>query len=244
MIRKAVILNSGTGSRMGSLTADQPKCLVEVAENETILQRQLEALENLGFREVLITTGPFEEKIKEHLAGKFSGFELTYVNNPRYAETNYIYSLLLAGPIIEQDILLLHGDLVFEEAVLEKILCSEHDNAVLVNPFVKLPDKDFKAEIENGRVRKIGIDLFSRQSVFLVPIYKLSRETFSRWLEEMKAFQEKGRLKVYAENALNNLLGELTLHPVEFKDEFCTEIDDLEDYEKVKAYLAGLRRNH
>jgi len=51
-------------------------------------------------------------------------------------------------------------------------------------------------------------------------------------------------LKVYAENALNNLLGELTLHPVEFKDEFCTEIDDLEDYEKVKAYLAGLRRNH
>ena len=38
---KALILNSGKGSRMGNLTKDHPKCMTELASMETILSRQL-----------------------------------------------------------------------------------------------------------------------------------------------------------------------------------------------------------
>jgi len=238
-MKKVVILNSGTGSRMGSLTADKPKCLVEISREDTILTRQIKALLSCGLDDILITTGPFEDNIKEHLAGRFNNATISYVNNPRYEDTNYIYSLLLAGDLINEDFILMHGDLVFDRSVLKKLLVSNHSNAVLVNPYIELPEKDFKAELKNGRVKRIGIDIFSEGSVFLVPIYKLTPATFSAWLEEMKRFAEKGELKVYAENALNKLLGDLTLHPVEYREEFCTEIDDLEDLSKVRRYLAG-----
>ena len=40
-LMKALILNSGTGSRMGDLTRTHPKCMTEIGGGETILSRQL-----------------------------------------------------------------------------------------------------------------------------------------------------------------------------------------------------------
>ena len=45
---KAIILNSGTGSRMGDMTKESPKCLTELRENETILRKQIEILKDRG----------------------------------------------------------------------------------------------------------------------------------------------------------------------------------------------------
>ena len=36
---KALILNSGKGSRMGDLTKTHPKCMTEIASMETIISR-------------------------------------------------------------------------------------------------------------------------------------------------------------------------------------------------------------
>ena len=41
---KALILNSGMGTRMGDLTENGPKCLVELEDGTTILDRQLSIL--------------------------------------------------------------------------------------------------------------------------------------------------------------------------------------------------------
>ena len=57
---KALILNSGTGSRMGILTSNHPKCMTEISNKETILSRQLKQLLEVGINEVVITTGPFD----------------------------------------------------------------------------------------------------------------------------------------------------------------------------------------
>ena len=54
---KALILNSGTGSRMGILTSEHPKCMTEVSLTETIVSRQLRMLSEAGIREVVMTTG-------------------------------------------------------------------------------------------------------------------------------------------------------------------------------------------
>ena len=51
---KALILNSGTGSRMGVLTSEHPKCMTEVSPNETILSRQLNQLVDFGVKEVVL----------------------------------------------------------------------------------------------------------------------------------------------------------------------------------------------
>lgn len=240
---RVIILNSGTGSRMGTLTETGPKCLVEIGGGETILGRQLKILESFSLKDILITTGPFEEKIEQYLKSRSGDLSVRLVNNPAYERTNYIYSLILAGDYLQteapEEVILLHGDLVFERSVPGKLLAAGHRDAVLTNPAVELPEKDFKAVIEGGLVKKIGVELFGENCVFLIPFYRLSGPTFRAWLEEMERFRARGELKVYAENALNNLLPELELQPVELDHEFCMEIDDPGDLERAKNYLAG-----
>ncbi len=242
-MKMAVILNSGTGSRMGELTKTQPKCLVEITGTETIISRQVKSLQEAGIDKILITTGPFSEMLEAYLKRHFEKVNFSFVHNPRYEETNYIYSLLLAADNIlgalgaGDQLILLHGDLVYDRAVSEKLLKTPFSDAVLTNPQVSLPEKDFKAEIKGGRVKKIGVEVFGEACVFLIPFYKLTRKSFAAWVDQMKNFEKEGRLKVYAEDALNNILNELVLHPVPLRNEFCTEIDDEEDLAKVKRYL-------
>ena len=51
---KALILNSGLGTRMGVLTSEHPKCMTEISPTETILSRQLRQLCSVGIREAVI----------------------------------------------------------------------------------------------------------------------------------------------------------------------------------------------
>ena len=224
---------------MGSLTAGRPKCLVEIAGDETILSRQVRLLQSCGLGRVLVTTGPFAGQIEGYLARLYPGLQVEYVQNPLYESTNYIYSLLLAKEHLQEEILLLHGDLVFEESVLQKLLGAAFENAVLVNRTAALPEKDFKGRVEGGLVKQIAVDIFDERCAFLMPLYKLSREGIGRWLKEMESFERAGNLGVYAENALNNLLGDFPLHAVYFEEELCMEIDTPEDLERARGLLAG-----
>ena len=47
---KALILNSGMGSRMGVLTSEHPKCMTEISGRETILSRQLSQIDRKSTR--------------------------------------------------------------------------------------------------------------------------------------------------------------------------------------------------
>ena len=64
---KALILNSGLGSRMGKYTQASPKCMVPLLGEETIVARQLQMLSEAGITEVVMTTGPYEELLKKHI---------------------------------------------------------------------------------------------------------------------------------------------------------------------------------
>ena len=119
---RALILNSGRGSRMGPLTSQQPKCLTTLSAQETILSRQLRLLAEAGVQDVVVTTGYLKEQVETGC--RASGFpgRITFVHNPDYETTNYIYSICLAKDLLDDDILLLHGDLVFEPQALDSLL--------------------------------------------------------------------------------------------------------------------------
>ena len=93
LIMKAIILNSGLGKRMGPLSRHNPKCLIEISQDETILSRQIRILSQNGINSIIMTTGPFENKIKKYVAQHFPSLNIEYVKNPKYATTNYLYSL-------------------------------------------------------------------------------------------------------------------------------------------------------
>lgn len=234
---KAIILNSGQGKRMGDLVRDIPKCLVELGTGETILYRQVEALRNAGINEVVLTTGPFAEKIEHYLQTHFPQLNFIFIPNPRYQETNNIYSMHLLADRVEDDVLIMHGDLVFDYKLLKEFLDSDLEDAVLVHPEMELPVKDFKGYIQNGLVRQIGVDLLGQDCFFLMPMYRLQKKSFRKWLEAINEFIGEGKENAYAEEALNEVLNEVSLYPFYYRNEICFEIDDLQDLAKVNELL-------
>ena len=90
---KALILNSGLGHRMGVLTSEHPKCMTEISAKETILSRQLAMIKEAGIKEVVITTGYYDEILVQYCDELDLGLDITFVNNPEYDKTNYICSI-------------------------------------------------------------------------------------------------------------------------------------------------------
>lgn len=239
---KAVILNSGMGSRMGVLTSEHPKCMTEIAANETILSRQLRQLKDAGITQVVMTTGLFDDVLVRYCHGLDLGLDITFVNNPRYRETNYIYSLFCAQEAASgDDVLLMHGDLVFENTALDAVLACEN-SCMAVSSSLPLPQKDFKAVVKEGVIRQIGIDCFD-SALAAQPLYKLLKQDWSAWQEAIARFCQEGSTSCYAENALNGLLGtQVSLYPLDIRDMLCAEIDNAEDLAAVSKRVEEVSR--
>ena len=232
---KALILNSGMGSRMGVLTSEHPKCMTEISPRETILSRQLTQLSEAGVKQAVITTGLFEQVLKDYCASLDLPLEYTFVHNPDYRITNYIYSIYLAREVLDDDILLMHGDLVFENEVLDRALASE-TSCMTVSTTLPLPEKDFKAVLRDGKVMKVGVNFFE-DAAAAQALYRLKRDDWKKWLNEIEAFVDGGKLTVYAEEALNALDGAADIAALDVRDLLCAEVDDPQDLAVVSRRL-------
>lgn len=232
---KALILNSGLGSRMGDITKTHPKCMTPLNNHDTILSRQLKMLVASGITEVVITTGPFPKLLGSYCKRLRLPLHYSFVNNPDYAQTNYIYSIYLARKVLQDDILLMHGDLVFSADVLGKVLKYEY-SCMTVSSTVPLPEKDFKAVLDGQRIKKVGIEFFE-QALTAQPLYKLYKINWMIWLANIVKFCEAGQVKCYAENAFNEVSNQCLINGLDVKDELCNEIDNLEDLKTIKERL-------
>ena len=234
---KVILLNAGMGKRLGYLTKNNPKCLIKINDKDTILDYQLKNLIKSNLKEIIMPTGYFEEKIKNHVKINYPTLNIQYVNNPIYYKTNYIYSIYLLKNIIDDDVILLHGDLIFSKILLEEIINSKDINIVLVNKEIKPPKKDFKALIIDEKIIQIGVNISGSNRAFLAPLFKLTKQFFNTWLNQIEKFINKNQVNCYAEDALNEILNKVILKPFYFTNQICKEIDDIKDLELIKKYL-------
>ena len=229
---KALILNSGMGTRMGQYTKEHPKCMTDLLNGETILSRQLRLLERAGVRDVVITTGHFRDVLIDYCNSLGLSLDYTFVHNAVYDKTNYIYSIYCARDVLhDQDIIMLHGDLVFEESVLRDVLAFDN-SCMKVSSTLALPEKDFKAVIDNGIVKKVGVEFFEN-AMEAQAMYKLNKAEWQMWLDKICEFCETDRRSCYAEKALNEITDDCTVYAYDVKDRLCAEIDTPEDWETV-----------
>ncbi len=231
---KALILNSGLGHRMGVLTSEHPKCMTEISGKDTILSRQLKLIEEAGITEVVMTTGYYNEILVNYCHSLGLSLHYTFVNNPIYDKTNYIYSIYCAKEVLEgDDIVLMHGDLVFEQGIFEDVVNSPI-SCMTVSSTLPLPEKDFKAVIKDGCITAVGIEFFT-DALSAQPLYKLTAKDWKVWLDKICEFCESGNRKCYAENAFNQVSDECKIYPMDVKDALCSEIDTPEDLAVVSA---------
>lgn len=120
-VGRAILLLAGRGRRLGALTADRPKCMVEV-NGEPILGRMLRLLASSDVGEAVLVVGYREDQVRAFAGDRFEGMDVRYVVNERHSETNTAYSLWLARRYLDRDLFLLEGDIVFEASALARLL--------------------------------------------------------------------------------------------------------------------------
>ncbi len=233
---KAIILNSGMGTRLGELTANNPKSLVNLNDEETICSRAISILSQFGIDEYVITTGYLDNLLKDYLLEKFPTLNFKFVHNPVYDRSNYIKSIDLIDEI-DDDVILLHGDLVFTKETALKIINSDK-SSVVIDTTIKIPKDDFKAKVVDNKIKYIGVDYFEDDAVACQAFYKLSNDDWNVWKVRINEFCSNGNVDVYAENALNELFDEdFCIYALDLKGDLCMEVDTKEDLAKIRDVL-------
>ena len=121
---RAVILAAGFEPQLMPLIQDRPKTMLEV-KGRTILDRQVTALHACGVQDVTVVRGYQKDRVAA--AG------VRFVDNDRFAETGELYSLLRAREALGGPFLFLYGDIIFEPAILARLLASRADVALVVD---------------------------------------------------------------------------------------------------------------
>jgi len=121
---KAIFIAAGEGSRLGNLTKDLPKPLVDV-NSKSIIERQISLLRKNNVNDIVVVTGYKKEK--------FTFKNIEYVHNPNFREQEQTGSLMAARSKIAGDVLIMFGDILFEEIILQQILNSKGDIVIAVD---------------------------------------------------------------------------------------------------------------
>jgi histidinol-phosphate/aromatic aminotransferase/cobyric acid decarboxylase-like protein/choline kinase len=133
---RAIILAAGYARRMRPLSDATHKTLLHVA-GKTIIGRIMDGLIANGIRETAIVTGYRAEELTACLRAEYPDYNFRFIYNSRYRETNNIHSLALAFEQfpLDQGILLIESDLIFEPSVLTRLLRSPHKDVALVDHY-------------------------------------------------------------------------------------------------------------
>jgi choline kinase len=236
---KALILAAGKGTRMPEYTNKHPKALVPV-KGIPVLERILDSLLKTDVRDVVITTGHFADQIESFVASqkKYEDLHITFSFNPDFATTNYITSMWTAKKDLKgDDVVLFHGDMVFDQKILDGILSSK-TSAVCIREGGELPQKDFKGRLKNGRVTEIGVNVWGDDVHACMPIYKWLAADFDAWMTEIGKLVAAGDTKSYAEKAFNAISDQIVLKPFIYTiNDLCMEVDTMEDVKLAESLL-------
>jgi len=181
---KAVLLAAGEGVRLLPITATRPKHLIKVA-GKPILQYCLEAVKNAGIDEVIIVTHYMGEAIREYFSeGEKLGLRISYVEQKAVLGTGNAASV--AEPYIDDDFVLIYGDLLFGKDVVKTVLQSYtrgKTSVVMGVVPVDKPESYGIIEEDNKRVKRIVEKPAAKQApsnLANAGIYVFSREVFDK----------------------------------------------------------------
>ena len=133
---KAIILVAGMGTRLKPLTDNTHKCLTEV-NGKAIIVNALKHLDSIGVDETILVIGYLGDQIKKRIGDKFGNMKISYIENPIYNKTNTSYSLWVALKDLEvvDRLLVLEGDVFFEEQLLINFLSDDFSTSTVVQKY-------------------------------------------------------------------------------------------------------------
>jgi phosphoenolpyruvate phosphomutase len=120
----AVIAAAGFEKQLLPLIEDKPKCLLDI-KGKTILDRQIAALNECDIKDIALVRGYKKEAVTLP--------NIRYYDNDQYESTGELFSLFCAENELKGRTIVLYGDIIFDTAVLDKLLKSPADISIVVD---------------------------------------------------------------------------------------------------------------
>lgn len=223
MIKQAVIMAGGLGSRFGNRTKEMPKGFIEI-DGIAMVERSVQKLIASGVEEIIIGTGHCNEYYDE-LAKKYPCIKT--VKNENYKNTSSMGTLEVCAPLVKGDCFLLESDLLYDSIGLFVLDNDERKNVILASGKTNSEDEVYLSCDENGILTGVSKVKEEIQNIAgeLVGISKVSKE----FLNEMVKFYDSTRnenAKIDYEKVFLNLAKENAIYVRKNEYYAWTEIDD------------------
>ncbi len=245
---KAIILAAGIGNRMKPLTDQTPKTMLQVG-GKFVIEQILHSLWDNGVNDIIIVTGYEQDQLRNFLSSVYPDRPINYLYNSRYRETNNIYSLSLVFQdfAIDDDIILIESDLVYEPVVIERLIKSNKDNVALVGKFqsgmdgtvVTINDDNIITNVIPPHLQGKNFDFSDKYKT--LNIYKFSRDFLNRAFKKLLVYYSK----VFDDNCYYELiLGILIyvqkeiVYAEKLNEERWAELDDPNDLSVAQFVFA------
>ena len=233
-----ILLAAGRGSRLSSRNRLRPKVLIKI-NNKTILDHNKLFFDN--FKKKIIISG-----YKSSLLKKFSDkYNFKIIYNKQYAKTNMVCSLFLANQLIDDDVVVCYGDIIFDSSIIH--LLKENNNLLPVNKnWLNYWKKRMKKQniledaedliYKNNYLYSIGGRIKKRYpSSQYMGIFKLKKKTYHKL---NKLFLKINNKKIDMTTFLNLSIKKIKLKmKIKFYNKYWYEIDNDKDLLIAKKEL-------
>jgi len=238
---KAVITAAGSGTRLRPLTDHTPKCLLDIA-GYTTLGLSVENILKQGIDEFVLVVGFEHNKIREYLKTNYPAAKVEYILNEDYETTNSLYSFWMTRDAINGDsLLLLDGDIIFGQNVVEAVLSCKHDNCLSYRSGIEVVEEDMKLVVDNDGIvtqisKKIDLEIASGESI---AIQKFSKDGVKQLIKAANELVvEEKIVNDWYEGAFQRMIDNgAEIGSTVVDESTCFEIDTFEDIEYAKKYI-------
>ncbi len=236
MIKTAVIMAAGRGTRFGAYTETIPKGFVPFKGRAMVL-RSIDTLIACGIERIIIGTGYHHEKY-EALEKEYPQVYCCF--SPRYAETNCLYTLWNCRDLIgEEGFLMLDSDLVYEPLAITSLLASPYSSAILATKVTKFQDAYFVEEDDNHRFTAWSKEYDAiRACGELIGIHKLSSAFFKELCLQYEADLPSSETSSYEPYFQRLSLNGFPIYIEMQKDLRWYEIDDEKDLHMAESSIS------
>jgi choline kinase len=238
---KAIILSAGQGSRLGHLTDDRPKCLIEFG-GRSLLDRQLDTLAANGVGQAVVVTGFRDDLVDDTLARRSGGPDVRTIYNPFYKVADNLGSLFLAREELSDDCLVWNGDTLVSNALMAKVVANDRPGiCVTIDRKDDYDEDDMKVVVaSDGRLKAIGKRIpmgVNGESIGLLAFRADGAERFREAIEHDIRTSEG--TTIWYLRVIHHLAEGSEVWTLDINGEDWGEVDFPEDVERAQALVAG-----
>lgn len=236
---KTLILAAGLGSRLKHKTRKIPKALVPV-NGKPIIQYQIGNLLKAGLKDLIIVIGYQGDQIRGYIKDTFPQLSVKFIENSEYEISNSSYSFWQAKDLVTGSAYLhLNCDIIFSQALLQKVMNSPHENAIAVRKDLDLTDKMENVVLDGDRIVQMTLENVPEASGKAFGLAKLSAESTAAVTKILKDYLDRRDKNQHYYGIIRQVIKVLAYRAVVTDRYNLQEINTVEDYETVEKMIVN-----